>query len=49
MTLKPARKPFEEAHYEEPELMPFTRYSVKPREGPYVNKLIKEGKVAFVR
>jgi multimeric flavodoxin WrbA len=48
MTLKLGRKAFEEAQYQEPELVPFTRYSVKPKPGSYVDKLIKEGKVTFV-
>ncbi len=48
MTLKLGRRAFKEAAYAEPEPMPFRNYSVKPKEGSYVDKLIKEGKVAFV-
>jgi multimeric flavodoxin WrbA len=48
MTLKLGRKAFKEAGFKEPELISFTRYSVKPKEGSYVDKLIKEGKVTFV-
>jgi hypothetical protein len=28
--------------------MSFTKYSVKPKKGSYVDKLIQEGKVTFV-
>lgn len=48
MILKLGRKAFLEGGYEEPEFIPFTRYSVKPKPGSYVDKLIKEGKVVFV-
>jgi multimeric flavodoxin WrbA len=48
MTLKLGRKAFKERSLEEPEAISFTRYSVKPKKGSYVDKLIKEGKVAFV-
>ncbi len=48
MTLKIGRKAFKEAGFKEPELIPFTKYSVKPKEGSYVDRLIKEGKITFV-
>lgn len=48
MTLKMGRKAFIEAGFKEPELIAFTKYSVKPKEGSYVDRMIKEGKVTFV-
>jgi multimeric flavodoxin WrbA len=48
MTLKLGRETFKEKGFEEPEIMSFTRYSVKPKKGSYVEKLTKEGKVAFI-
>jgi multimeric flavodoxin WrbA len=48
MTLKLGREAFKAAGFQEPELIPFTTYSVKPKEGSYVDRLIKEGKVKFV-
>ncbi len=48
MTLKLGRTVFKQAGYYAPEPMPFTKYSVKPRPGSYVDRLIKEGKVTFV-
>jgi len=48
MTLKLGRITFKQAGYYAPEPMPFTKYSVKPKPGSYVDRLIKEGKVTFV-
>lgn len=48
MFMKLGRMAFAESGFEEPEIIPFTRYSVKPKKGSYVDKLIKEGKVTFV-
>jgi multimeric flavodoxin WrbA len=48
MLMKLGRTAFAESGFEEPELIPFTKYSVKPKKGSYVDKLIKEGKVTFV-
>jgi multimeric flavodoxin WrbA len=48
MSLKLGRLAFKDAGYEEPENISFTRYSVKPRKGSYVDRLIQEGKVEFV-
>jgi len=46
--LEIGRAAFAESGFEEPEPIPFTKYSVKPKKGSYVDKLIKEGKVTFV-
>ncbi len=48
MSLKLGRRAFKDAGYEEPENISFTRYSVKPKKGSYVDRLIQEGKVEFV-
>lgn len=48
MHMKLARTAFRQAGYAEPEIIPFTQYSVKPKPGSYVDKLMKEGKVTFV-
>lgn len=48
MILKLGKAAFQEGGYKKTELIPFTRYSVKPKKGSYVEKLIKEGKVTFV-
>lgn len=48
MLMKIGRIAFQQAGYEEPEFIPFTRYSVRPKAGSYIDKLIKEGKVIFV-
>jgi hypothetical protein len=48
MTLRLGRAAFKQAGYYAPEAAPFTKYSVKPKPGSYVDKLIKEGKVTFV-
>jgi multimeric flavodoxin WrbA len=48
MILKLGKKSFEEKGFKEPDLIPFTKYSVKPKKGSYVDQLIKEGKVTFV-
>lgn len=48
MVMKLGRETFKKEGFKEMEVIPFTRYSVKPKEGSYVDKLIKEGKVTFV-
>ncbi len=48
MVLKLGKDAFQEGGYEETDLIPFTRYSVKPKKGSYVEKLVKEGKVKLV-
>jgi hypothetical protein len=48
MVLKLGRDAFQKGGYEETELIPFTKYSVKPKKGSYVDKLVKEGKVTLV-
>lgn len=48
MTLKLGRKAFEKEGFKEPEVISFRRYSVRPKKGSYIEKLIEEGKVDFV-
>jgi len=48
MVMKLGRETFNKAAFKETEVIPFTKYSVKPKPGSYVDKLIKEGKVTFV-
>jgi len=48
MTLKLGRRAFNEQGYYEPEILSFKRYSVKPKKGSWVDKLIQEGKVKYV-
>ncbi|MDP2643809.1 MAG: flavodoxin family protein [Desulfobacterales bacterium] len=48
MRMKLGRLAFEAAGIEEPDLIPFTNYSVKPKKGSHVDKLMKEGRVTFV-
>lgn len=48
MTMKLGRKAFVEGGYKEPELLSFTRYSIRPKAGSYVDKLVKEGKVVYI-
>jgi multimeric flavodoxin WrbA len=48
MVMKLGRETFKKEGFKEMEVIPFTRYSVKPKEGSYVDRLIKEGKVTFV-
>ena len=48
MTLKLGKKAFETGKYEAPEILPFTRYAVKPKKGSWVQKLIDDGKVVYV-
>jgi len=47
MIIKLGKVAFKEGGYNTPELLPFTRYSVKPRKKSWVQHLINEGKVAF--
>lgn len=48
MTLKLGKAAFAEGSYNAPEIIPFTRYSVKPRKGSWVQQMIDEGKVVYV-
>lgn len=48
MTMKLGRKAFLEGGYKEPERISFTRYSIRPKAGSYVDKLVKEGKVVYI-
>jgi hypothetical protein len=48
MLMKLGREAFRKGGYKEAEIRSFTRYSVKPKKGSYVDKMIKEGKVTFV-
>jgi multimeric flavodoxin WrbA len=48
MVMKLGRETFKKESFKEMEVIPFTRYSVKPKPGSYVDRLIKEGKVTFV-
>jgi hypothetical protein len=48
MVMKLGRDIFRQAGYKETVAMPFTKYSVKPKPGSYLDKLIKEGKVEFI-
>lgn len=48
MTMKLGRKAFVEEGYKEPESISFTRYSIRPKAGSYVDKLVKEGKVVYI-
>ncbi|MBW2609958.1 MAG: flavodoxin family protein [Deltaproteobacteria bacterium] len=48
LTLKLGRKALKETDFQEPENISFTKYSVKPRKGSYVARLMEEGKVQFI-
>jgi len=48
MVMKLGRETFHKAGLKETEIMSFTKYSVKPKKGSYVDKMIQEGKVKFV-
>lgn len=48
MTLKLGRRAFAERGFKEPEPISFTRYSIKPKKGSYLEKLVKEGKMVYV-
>lgn len=48
MILKLGRATFIRKGFKEPELVPFTRYSVKPKKNSWVQKLIDEGKVQYI-
>ncbi|MDP2643652.1 MAG: flavodoxin family protein [Desulfobacterales bacterium] len=48
MVMKLGREAFAAAGFTQPETIPFTNYSVKPKKGSYVDRLIKEGKVTYV-
>ncbi len=48
MVMKLGREAFKEGGYKETEVIPFTKYSVRPKKGSYVEKLVNEGKVAFI-
>ncbi len=48
MVMKLGREAFDKKDLKKTEFMSFTKYSVKPKPGSYVDKLIKEGKVTFV-
>jgi multimeric flavodoxin WrbA len=48
MVMKIGREGFKKGGFKQLETIPFTKYSVKPKEGSYVDKMIKEGKVKFV-
>ena len=48
MVMKLGREAFKKAGFKETEVISFTKYSVKPKKGSYVEKLMKEGKVTYV-
>lgn len=48
MTLKLGREAFKAQGYKEPQIQSFTQYSIKPKPGSYVDKLVQEGKVQFI-
>jgi len=48
MQAKLGMRAFQEEEYASPEIIPFTRYSVKPRKNSWVKHLMDEGKVEFV-
>jgi len=48
MTLKLGREAFKEQGFKEPVSQSFTRYSVRPKKGTYVDRLCQEGKVKFI-
>lgn len=48
MMLKLGKLAFEKGEYDGPTIFPFTRYSVKPKKGSWVQKLMDEGKVEYV-
>ena len=48
MVMKLGREAFRQADFKETEIRSFTKYSVKPKKGSYVDKMIEEGKVTFV-
>lgn len=48
MTLKMGRQAFKESGLSEPELIPFTTYSVRPKKGSYADKLVKEGRLKYI-
>lgn len=48
MTMKLGRKAFAEKGYKEPENISFTRYSLRPKKGTYLDGLVKQGKLAIV-
>ena len=48
MRMKLGKKAFDEGNYESPVLIPFTRYSVKPKQGSWVQKLIDDGRVKYI-
>ncbi len=48
MTMKLGVRAFEEKGFKAPELIPFPRYSVKPRKGSWIQHLIDIGKVQYV-
>jgi multimeric flavodoxin WrbA len=48
MIMKLGKGAFDEKGFKEPESISFTRYSVRPKSGSYLDKLYKEGKVTFV-
>ncbi len=48
MVMKLGKEAFRIGGFKEIETIPFTKYSVKPKKGSYVDKLIQEGKVTFV-
>jgi len=48
MRMKLGKKAFDEGNYESPVLIPFTRYSVKPKKGSWVQKLMDDGKVKYI-
>ena len=48
MVLAMGKSMFKESGLKEPDMIPFPRYSVKPKPGSWIQKLIDEGKVQYV-
>ena len=48
MVMKLGREAFLKAGYKEPEYISFTKYSLRPKPGSYIDKLVKEGKVTYI-
>jgi hypothetical protein len=48
MLSKMGKQACEASGVKEPEIIPFPRYSIKPKQGSWLEKLMKEGKVEYV-
>jgi hypothetical protein len=48
MLMKMGKEAFKKSGLEELDLIPFPRYSVKPKKGSWLQKLMDEGKVEYV-